>query len=684
MGLFDPINGFAPVWLDFESQSRCDLKKCGSYVYAEHPSTKVICAAILYNGYRIFWTLDHYDLPAMPVNITYVWGIEFLQDLYSQQVTIIAHNVDFERPMSVLCLKLPEPPGGWRDTMDQTLMRGLPGGADAAGQYLLGMGKDVEGYKLMMATCKPNKKGVMPTVTVDIMRRYVGYNFRDTDIQFGISERFGIDIKPEWEQKVNQFHRTCNHRGVQLDVQFATTLKSFDDVFKNEARRSVEEATLGAIKGTDLTRNDYVRAYLKTQGLELDNMRADTIESVLEADENGEIPTEDGQLPLEIYSVLTNRLVVTRAALAKVETALRGACLDGRIYALLRYWGARTGRWSGARLQIQNMKRPSEDFDIEAAITAVENNDIERFAELCKGHRPYELLSSLVRGVLVPRPGCVFVVGDFSQVEARGLLWEAEDWENLHDHIEYDLGRGPDIYCRFASFLYKKEITQKAFPLERQVGKIGELACGYQGGVGAVNRFAYSGGVDLAAAGIDPKTLVDAWRAKHPLVTDMWRDSEDSFRKAIHNKGKEYYAARCVFTGYPDRTEIRLPSGRLLTYMNARLEQSRRVGWEESTVIAYDSAVKGQVRHEEIYGGKICENITQAICRDFLADAMLRVEETGDEIVMHVHDEMVAEVPEEYADEAVASMKQIMAEPPEWGKGMPLSAKPEIMRRYGK
>lgn len=644
------------------------------------------------NGNRIFWTLDRYDLPHMPSNIIYACGLEFLRQMFAAPIIFIAHNVDFERPITTITLGLPEPAGGWRDTMDQTLMRGLPGGADAAGQYLFGFGKDLEGYKLMMATCKPkkigDKIGAMPVVTTDIMRRYVGYNFRDTEIQYCISERFGIDIKPEWEQRVNQLHRTINHRGVQLDVEFATTLKAFDDVFKIEACRAVEEATRGpdgipAIKGSDLKRNDFIRAYLKTQGLEIDNMRADTVEAILEADENGDIDSEDGQLPLEIYSVLTNRMVVTRAALAKVETAIRGSCRDGRLRALFRYWGARTGRFSSQRLQIQNMKRPSEAFDIEAAITAVENKDIATFSELCKGHRPYELLSSLVRGVLIPRPGCVFVVGDFSQVEARGLLWEAEDWLNLQEHIEYDLGKGPDIYCRLASFLYKRLITKKD-QMERQIGKIGTLACGYQGGVGAVNRFAYSGNIDLAAVGIDPKTIVEAWRAKHPLVTDMWRKAEDSFRRSIRTQGKEFYAARCTFIGYPDRAEIRLPSGRVLTYMNARLVPSRRVGWEDSEVIAYDSAVKGQVRHEEIYGGKIIENITQAICRDFLADAMLRVEETGDEIVMHVHDEMVVEAPEDCADEVAASMAEIMRTPPAWGKGMPLSCKPDIMRRYGK
>ncbi len=683
MSLFDPINGFTPVWIDYETFSECDLKKHGSYVYAEHPSTRVLCAAIFVNGHRIFWTLERYNIQPLP-GFQYVVGIDFLRSMFESPIMGIAHNVDFERPITTKTLKLPEPQGGWRDTADLTLMRGLPAGADAAGQYLLGMGKDYEGYALMMKHCKPDKKGVALPITDSVIQRYQSYNWRDVEIQFGITERFGIEINPEWERRVNNLHRSINHRGVQLDVKFATTLKSFDDVFKNEACRAVEDATLGVVKGSDLRRNDFIREYLKTQGLEIDNMRADTIETILEADEAGEIPSDDGQLPLEIYSVLTNRMVVTRAALAKVETALRSSCADGRIYALLRYWGARTGRWSGKMLQIQNLRRPNEDFDLEAAILAVENNDIEAFTTLCKGHRPYELLSSLIRGILIPRPGCVFVAADFAQIEARVLLWMAEDWINLQEHVEYDLGRGPDIYCRFASFLYKKEITKKQFPMERQIGKIGELACGYGGSVGAVNRFAYSGGIDLGAVGIDPKTLVDAWRTKHPLVTDMWRRSEDCFRRAIRSQGKEFLAARCSFIGYPDRVEIRLPSGRILTYMNARLVQSRRIGWEDSEVIAYDSAVKGQVKHEELYGGRIIENIDQAISRDLLADAMLRIDEQGDDIVFHVHDEACVEVPEDYAEEAAKAIGKIMCTAPEWGKGIPVSAKPDILTRYGK
>ncbi len=666
------------VFLDYETQSECDLKACGSYVYASHPTTKVICAAIMINGHRIFWTMDKFNV-GMPHGIEYAYGCDFIRQLFESPIIAIAHNVDFERPITRRTLGLPDPLGGWRDTADQTLMRGLPGGADAAGQYLFGMGKDLEGYSLMMKTCKPDRHGVMPPITDDIIRRYVIYNFRDVEIQYGISERFGVNISPPREQQVNDLHRAINHRGVQVDTEFAQTLRSFDEAFKNEARRQVEVDTHGVVKGKDLTRNDFLRAYLKTQNLEMDNMRADQIESILEADEDGEI-----ELSTEIYSVLTNRLVVSRAALAKVETAIRRTCADGRIYALLKYWGARTGRWSSLGLQLQNMRKPNEDFDLEAAVQAIEDKNIETFQVLCQGHRPYELLSSLVRGILIPRPGCKFVVGDFSQIEARVLLWLAEDWTNLQGHVDYDLGLGPNIYCLAAEAVYQRPIRKATDPVEYGIGKISELACGYQGGVGAVNRFAYSAGVDLVASGISPQTLVDGWRSKHPLVVDAWHFCDEAFRRSLRNPGKEYISARCAFVTWPGYTEIRLPSGRKLTYMNARLEESRRAGWEGSTVIVYDSAVKGRVKREEIYGGKIVENITQAVARDLLADAMIRIDETGDEIVMHVHDEVVVEAPEDCVEEVRQSVEDIMKVAPDWAKGVPVNAKPEVMLRYGK
>ncbi len=677
------------VYIDYETQSACDLKKHGAYAYAEHPTTRVICAAIWVNGYKIFWTKDQFEL-RMPEGVMYRHGIEFLYELITgRPVTWVAHNQPFERSITKYCLKLPDP-AAWIDTADMTRMHGLPAGADAAGEYLLNKGKDKEGYALMMKTCKPDRRGWMPEINQSIMQRYVQYNFRDVEIQVGISDRFGIDVQPKWEADVLTMSHDINHRGMKVDKEFAETLRSFDELFKIKAVEEVERITAqyspnDKLTRADLSRNDFLRKWCGRRNLHLDDMKQDTIEQVLEAADEWEI-----DLPVEVYSVLQNRMVVTRAALSKVDTALRWTNSDGRIRAMLRAHAAHTGRWGGSGPQPQNLKRPDEAFDIAGAISAVESKDIERFKALCIDQKsgesmpPYELLGSLIRGIFVAEPGHMLLPSDFEQIEARNALWMVEDWDGLQEHIDYDSGIGEDVYVCLARTIYKDMTLTKKDKKKRQGGKIGELACTYGGSAGAVNRFAYSFGVNFADLGIDPMDIVNAWRAKRTKVVQSWGLIQTAFNRALGARGKEFHACRCTFRSYQDRTEILLPSGRSLYYMNARMAPSTRPGWEDQLVITYDTAFKGKTLSHETYGAKLFENIVQAACRDLLAQAMLRVEAEGYKIVLHVHDELVPEVEDSRVDEAVKVIGQIMCDPPEWAKRMPLRGAPAPCRRYGK
>lgn len=680
--------GELTVYLDFETQSACNLKKHGSYVYAEHPTTKVICAAIRVGDRRIFWTLDLYNI-RMPPGVEYEHGIQFLYDMVTAQpIALVIHNENFEQAIWEYTLKLPEP-AAWYDTQHVTLMRGLPAGADEAGLYLLGMGKDIDGYKLMMKTCKPTKKGEMPSLTDNVLQRYIDYNFRDTDIQVGIASKFGLGIEPPEEFRLNRLHMAINRYGLRLDRVFAERLRGFDEFFKARACEHVEaitqDSSAGPLVRTDLTRNDYLRAWVAKYGLNLDNMRADTIEKLVEAWENNEPGTE--HIPPILIDVLTSRMVVTRAAMSKVETGLRCASADDRMRGLFRYWGAHTGRWSGNLIQPQNFKRPDEDFDLVAAITAIERNDIDGFKALCADKPPYELLGSLIRGMIVPAPGHTFCIGDFSSVEARGLQWLAGDQAALQEHIDFDTGRGPNVYCAFAGSLYGRPIDKKkkedAKPY--QAGKIGQLACGYAGGPGAVARFAYTYDIDmLRDAGVTEQQVVDAWRARYTLAVRLWRDYEWAARSALMKPGRAIEAGKCVFRVLDGNLEVLLPNGRKLTYHNARLEGSSRQGWEDSLVIVYYTAVKGKTRRVETYGGKLTENITQAICRDLLGYLMLGVADEGFAIPLHVHDECVAEPEESRADNCRVVMKQLMNSTPSWAHGFPLSGTPGFANRYGK
>lgn len=678
------------VYLDFETQSECDLKKHGSYIYAEHPSTKIVCAAMQIEGQRIFWTEHQHNL-TIPDGVRYEHGREFLHQMATDKsgFIIVAHNMEFERAIWTRTLKLPEP-RQWYDTMDVTLSKGLPGGADKAGEYLLGMRKDAEGYKHMMATCKPRKvRGhglMMPQIDDTCVQKMLLYNFRDVDISKGIADRFGKEMHPEWEQRVCDFHHKVNFFGVKIDKEYCQTLQIFDEELKEEAGRRVERITGGAIARTDLMRRDYLLERINEnlpRHRHLSTLRQETIDKLLDDYRDDHEVQED--VDPSVIEVLKCRLIVSRAALAKVEKALNCISADGRAKAQFQYHAAHTGRAGGRGIQLQNLARPDESFDIQKAITAIETKDRTLFAALCKDKPPYELLSSLVRGILIPEPGKVFVSADFASIEARVLAWLADDEDALNEHRDADRG-GPDVYCRLATTLFGREITKKD-KTPRQAGKIGHLACGYQGGVNAVNRFATTYGLDFAAAGLDPQQIVDAFRDRYPKIKALWHEYDNAFRGILTSRRAQStstFVGKCLFKKYDDRVEIILPSGRALTYMNARLVPDPRSFHQSGTSIVYDTAVKGQIKTHKIYGGLIAENLSQAISRDLLFDGAVRVDDAGYDTALHVHDELLNEVAEDRAEACAVFVKQALECNPSWGQGIPLFADPSIIRRYGK
>jgi len=683
------------VYLDFETQSECNLKKHGSTIYAQHPSTKVLCCAISVHGVKIFWT-EHQLQLRMPEGVIYEHGVQFLRDMVTNPsgCIIIAHNMEFERAIWNYTLKLPEPTQ-WYDTMDKTLSIGMPAGCDQAGEHLLGFGKDLVGQAWLRKIWGPQKDGTLVPINERNIQPIINYNFRDVEISEGIAAKEGLMMEPAWEQRVCNLHHKINFLGICVDREFAKTLREFDDEFKAAAGDLVEQVSGGAIQRGDLTRNDFLREQLNANlppDLQLTNMKQTTLENILEeADERDD-------LPQEAVTIIQCRLVATRAALAKVDKALDCISADGRAKAQLRYWGAQPGRWSGYQIQPQNLKRPDEDsFDLQAAIAAIERKDRETFRALCTGkdgiqHPPYELLGSLVRGMLIPAPGNAYVVGDFSSVEARGLLYLAGDEAGLDVYRKKDKAddahpKGkdpsvPDPYQILAGQIFKKtpiEVTKK----ERGGGKIGELASGYGGGPNAIERMAAPLHIDLAAIGVDPQTIVDAYRELHRPVPVFWHDLENAFRTVlVSRRTTRQLVGKLAIEKHPDRVRIIMPSGRAITYMNARLEpKGPGYGVDE---IAYDNAVNGRVRVRRTFGGRLAQNVIEGFCRDLLADAMLRVDDAGWDIAFDVHDEIVGETPVEFAEEYREQMQAIMRTPPPWAEGMPVHSTPEIMVRYGK
>lgn len=387
-------------------------------------------------------------------------------------------------------------------------------------------------------------------------------------------------------------------------------------------------------------------------------------------------------LPEDVRTVLEARLAVARVTGGKAAALQRRVCADGRLRGSLVYWGAHTGRWTGRGFQPQNLPRPVKGLPVDAwapdAPALAEELDVPLA----------DVLGSMLRGVLVAPDGWQLAIVDYASVEARGLLWLAGDEDGLEVYR-----RGEDPYIRAAAGIFEipeAEVTST----QRQAGKVAVLACGYQGGVGAFARMAGAYGLDTS--GLDVQGIVDAWRDQYPLVAGrrkgrwetpdgrwvttrkggLWQDVRGA-AWAVTRGAPPMVVGRCEWSLVDGHLVCTLPSGRPLVYRDARVEE-------------VDSAWGGRVQgltyagprgRTSTYGGKLVENLTQAVCRDLLADALVRLEAQGVRVVMHVHDEIIAEV---QGPEGLRAVEAAMLAAPAWAAGFPIGVEGHLAARYGK
>ena len=362
---------------------------------------------------------------------------------------------------------------------------------------------------------------------------------------------------------------------------------------------------------------------------------------------------------------------------AKYKVLLKATSADGRLRGTLQYCGAsRTGRWGGRLFQPQNLPRPAMkqeqiDMGIEAMKLDAEDLLFDNIAELC---------ASAVRGALVSAPGRKLVVSDLSNIEGRVLAWLAgEDWK-IKAFSDFDAGSGHDLYvvAYAKGFNVDPEVVvqnkKTGDGSMRQYGKTMELACGYQGGIGAFRTMGGPAVEAMTDEEIEP--LVKAWRKSHPNVVSLWYNLERAVKDAIREPGKRR-VVRDLAVGYKDNwLRIKLPSGRYLCYPNTALVDGK---------IVYDGVNQYTKKWEtlETYGGKLVENVVQAVARDVLASGMFRAEDAGYEICLHVHDELITEAPDT-AEYSVATLSSLMATVPGWALGLPLAAAGFETHRYKK
>ena len=415
-----------------------------------------------------------------------------------------------------------------------------------------------------------------------------------------------------------------------------------------------------------------------------------------------------------VRRVLKARLAVARVTKGKTEAILNRVCADGRLRGTLAYWAAHTGRWGGRGFQPQNLTRPIEGVDYEAVYEQLDmileaspepvTHAVAYLRGVCAraGCDMGGLLSSLLRGVIIPSPGRSLAAVDYSAVEARGLLWLAGDSEGLGVYRRFDSHGGPDAYMHAAADVYgvRPVNVTKA---QRFIGKIVTLSAGYGGSVGAFEAMAETYGLDTT--GLDISAIVNSWRDARPLVAGirrggftneegdwivtrtggLWKELERMARLAISAPGGTFTAGRCTWSMRSGpHLHCVLPSGRPLVYRDARIEVVRNRWGKDAPCITFFGKLKGRTSwgRVETYGGKLSENITQAATRDLMADAMVKLEKVpGVDVVLSVHDELLAEVD---GPEGLAAMESAMLDTPSWARGLPVAVEGGLMRRYGK
>lgn len=689
------------LWFDVETYSECDLKTHSTHRYAEHPSTEIIVAQwALDDGPTMVEDLTLFDAPSDAV-------VRWLKD---PDVVIVAHNSHFDRTILRHVWGVDVPVERWRDTMVKAMLHGLPGGLDKVGE-VLGLGvdeaKDKRGKQLIQMFCKPGHK------TAKFARKtrethpaewaeFLKYSHQDIIAMRAVDRKL-----PSWnyrdghsELALWHLDQSINDRGFAVDLDLAAAATRAAEREKARLKQKVHELTDGAV--ANVSKRDQLLKYIvEYYGVELPDLRADTLRRRV----------EDPELPEAVRLLLSIRLEATKTSTAKYTALTRATSADGRLRNTLQFAGAqRTARWAGRVFQPQNMPRPSADFDdvaLDVAVAAFKADCADLVFD-----DVMQLTSNSVRGCIVAPPGKKLCIADLANIEGRGLAWLAGEQWKLEAFRAYDARTGPDLYV--AAYARSFNVAATAVnKSQRQIGKGMELGLGYEGGVAAFITFAAVYNMDLDELAdvvhstaskqaltrayrtlewakskrrtlglpdnvyVACEVLKAAWREAHPATVQLWAFVGNTVRQAIRTPGVRFTVRDLVIQRDGAWLRIRLPSGRVLCYLQPRIEDN-----EQITYMGVNQYTRKWARIKT-YGGKLVENITQAFARDVLAYNMPAIDAAGYEIVLSVHDELLTETPDlaAFSTEGLAAM---MSTVPPWAIGLPLAAAGFETTRYRK
>lgn len=625
--------------IDLETYSSADITKTGAFKYVEAPDFEILLLAYAWD-----------DGPVNVIDLARGEVLEYMElrnSILDPNIVKVAHNSAFERACLSKRMGQDLPPEEWEDTMVLAAMNGLPLSLDAAGAALeLKDQKIKEGTSLISYFCKPCKPTIanggrtrnLPEHAPDKWARFVEYCRRDVEVEQAIYYRLRDFPVTAFERRVWALDARINERGVQVDTDLAEAAIAVDEAFT-----TTHAAEMQRLTGLDNPNSvAQLKDWLSAVGVNVDSLNKATVQD----------------LKAKVSDPTTRRVLELRQLLGKTSTTKYAAmtnavCKDSRVRGLLQYYGAgRTGRWAGRLVQVQNL--PQNHLDGIADVRElVKQRDLDTL-ELAFDSVP-DVLSQLIRTAFVAKPGCTFLVADYSAIEARVIAYLAgEKWR------QEVFANGGDIYCSSASAMFKVPVVKHGINGHlRQKGKIAELACGYGGGVGALKAF---GADKMGLTEDEMQQIVTQWRAASPTIPRFWRDVENAAKRAINNPGRTA-TVPCGVKYRMDDDALRclLPSGRVLSYWGAWLDS------DGSICFMGQNQTTRQWEKTETWGGKLVENIVQAYARDCLAVAMVRLEAEGWHICFHVHDEVIVEAPEGSRWENVA---EVMGRPIDWAPGL--------------
>ena len=636
----------ARLVLDLETASTADLRKTGAQAYAEHPDTRitVLCFAVDDNP---VYTWISGPPPAL-----------FLVALMAG-ATVVAHNYLFE--FNLYHQKLvprgwpPIPLSRWSCTMARALVAGYPASLELVGKAL-GLSpsqqKDTAGRDLMLRFARPRSLNPLTWWHETDPARYAA--LADYCAQDVIAERWVDRAIPELsprERAIFEIDFHINQRGLGVDHALVGQLAALTREAQDQLSRDIVRLTNGQI--VSLNQVAQLRAWLGFQGVDMPDLRRATVQAKL----------LDHTLTGAPRQVLQARLDASRSSTAKLAAVVAARSRDGRLRGTFQYYGAgRTGRWAGRRFQPQNLFRGSIK-DVAGALRLIRAGISPADLEMLCEDSALGVVASCLRSTIVARSGYRLVIADLSQIEARVLAWLAGQADALAVFAS-----GEDIYMATARSLGSSN---------RMLGKICVLALGFAMGPSRFIDTARSFGVTLTAA--DAETTVRAWRVANRRIVDFWWAVHRALLHVVKGgPGTAARVGRCVFIRQRTALLIRLPSARHLVYRDPRIETNGS-NFEEFT---YMGSLGGNWTRLRAWPGKIAENITQAVARDVMVDAMLTLDD--EPMIATVHDELVAEVSAVAADATLARMLGTMRTPPLWAPGLPVDAAGFIVQRYQK